>query len=295
MKHVYTIDDLRDRSLPENAKLAVLGYPVAHSASPEMHQAALDALGLDVTYIRLEIEPGSVAESFSLMQKLGFIGCNVTIPHKLEAMECCDTLSDSVRLLGVANTIHFHEGKIMGDNSDGPGLVKALEEDLKLRVKGARVLVLGAGGGAGKAIATQLNSEGCARLYLSNRTVSKAELLVEKFIENTASDQTRLKALGNGVSDLKMIADDVDIIINATSQGMKPEDELPFPVESITSKHKVYDAIYSPPCTKLLESASDRGAAISNGLSMLVHQGAISFEIWTGVAPDTKLMREAIS
>ena len=136
-----------------------------------MHQAALNALGMDVTYIRIEIEPGRVNESFKLMQQLGFIGCNVTIPHKSEAMESCDELSDSVKLLGVANTIHFKDGKIIGDNTDGPGVVKALQEDFGLTLKGANVLVLGAGGGAGKAISTQLNIEGCHHLYLLEPTL----------------------------------------------------------------------------------------------------------------------------
>jgi shikimate dehydrogenase len=291
MKHVYTIDDLRDNSLPQNAKLAVLGYPVSHSASPQMHQAALDALGIDATYIRLEIEPGDVGESFKLMQSLGFIGCNVTIPHKLEAMECCDDLSASVKALGVANTIHFKDGKIMGDNTDGPGLIKALEEDFGLTVKGANVLVLGAGGGAGKAISTQLNREGCANLYLSNRTASK----LKKMAENLPLTETRVHLLGNSSAELEAVAGDVQIIINATSMGMKPDDCLPIPVQCLTDQHKVYDAIYNPPLTSLLKSAKDRGAVAVNGLSMLIHQGAISFEIWTGEQPDTALMQNAIS
>jgi len=291
MKHVYTIDDLRENALPVNARLAVLGYPVSHSASPQMHQAALDALGIDVTYIRLEIEPGNVSESFGLMQGLGFIGCNVTIPHKLEAMECCDELSASVKALGVANTIHFKDGEIKGDNTDGPGLIKALEEDFGLTVKGANILVLGAGGGAGKAISTQLNREGCANLYLSNRTVSKLETMAE----NLPLTQTRIQLLGNSSAELEAVAGDVQIIINATSMGMKPDDCLPIPAQCLTAQHKIYDAIYNPPLTRLLESASARGAAVANGLSMLIHQGAISFEIWTGKQPDTALMQKAIS
>lgn len=292
MKHVYTIGDLRDSALPQNAKLAVLGYPVSHSASPEMHQAALDALGMDVTYVRLEIEPGDLEEAFELMRGLGFMGCNVTIPHKLEAMECCDEVSSSVKELGVANTIHFKDGKILGDNTDGPGLVKALEDDFGLTtLKGLNVLVLGAGGGAGKAISTQLNKEGCANIYLSNRTVSK----LEKMVENFPQTQTRVHLLGNGSAELESAAKEVQIIINATSMGMKPDDCLPIPSECITAQHKVYDAIYKPPLTSLLASARDQGAKVANGLSMLIHQGAISFEIWTDTQPDTALMRKAIS
>ena len=291
MKHVYTIEDLREGTLPDNAKLAVLGYPVSHSASPQMQQAALDALGMDVSYIRLEIEPGKVGESFELMRRLGFIGCNVTIPHKMEAMENCDDLSESVKVLGVANTIHFKDGKIYGDSTDGPGIVKALEEDFNISLKGSSILVLGAGGGAGKAISTKLNSEGCANLYLSNRTMSK----LEKMAEGLPQTETRVHLLGNSSSELELIAGEVQIIINATSMGMKPEDCLPFPAQFLTAQHKVYDAIYNPPRTRLLESANERGAVVANGLSMLVHQGAISFEIWTGAQPDTALMKIAIT
>lgn len=292
MKHVYTINDLRQNTLPADARLAVLGYPVSHSASPQMHQAALDALGLDVTYIRLEIEPGGLKEAFSLMRGLGFIGCNVTVPHKLEAMGCCDELSPAVKVLGVVNTVHFTNAKICGDNSDGRGLTQALEEDFKISVRGKNVLVLGAGGGAGKAIATQLNQEMCERLYLSNRTRSKAEMLAEDL--NKAGTGTQVFTLGNSAKELEEVAKNVEIIINATSAGMKSDDELPIPGAFISPHHMIYDVIYNPPLTKLLLAAKKNKAKISNGLSMLVHQGAISFEIWTDKKPDTALMRAAI-
>ena len=290
MKHLYTLDDLRTGELPENAKLAVLGYPVSHSKSPQMHQAALDAFGIKVTYIRLELEPGSLAEAFELMEKRGFIGCNVTIPHKFEARKNCDEVSASVELLGVANTVHFKGGKILGDNSDGPGILRALEDDFQCSLKGTRVLILGAGGGAGKAIATQLNQAGCASLVLSNRTVSK----VEDLASNLANTGTRVSALGNTSEDLASVADESDIIINATSMGMKPEDAVPFPIEKLKAEHKVYDAIYNPTETKLLASAKANGAMTANGLSMLIHQGAVSFELWLGLQPDIALMRQAI-
>ena len=292
MKHVYTLTDLREHRLPENTKLAVLGFPIKHSASPEMHQAALDALEIDVKYVRLEIEPGSLAEGFNLMQEAGFIGCNVTIPHKLEAMECCDEVSDSVRVLGVANTIIFRDGKILGDNTDGPGLIKALEADLGFSVEGSSILLLGAGGGAGKAIATQLAVDKCSNLYLSNRTISKIESLRSNLSQYT---ETSFHLISNGMDELRAIAGDVDLIINATSMGMKEEDATPFPLEALTADHKVYDAIYNPAQTPLLKAAHSLGAVTANGLSMLVHQGAISFEIWTGLSPDVKLMKDAIS
>jgi len=263
MKHLYTLEDLRNGDLPDNAKLAVIGYPVSHSKSPEMHQIALDELDIDVTYIRLELEPGSLSEAFELMQQRGFIGCNVTIPHKFEAREKCDSVSSSVELLGVANTIHFKDGKVLGDNSDGPGLLRALEDDFDFNLDGARVLVLGAGGGAGKAIATQLNQAGCKSIILSNRTVGKVEALAND-LRDTG---TEIKVLGNAYDDLATVADELDLIINATSAGMKPEDDVPFPVEHITSQHKIYDAIYKPIETDLLAAAKANGAQTAKAIT----------------------------
>lgn len=291
MKHVYTLDDLRSGDLPSNAKLAVLGYPVSHSKSPEMHQAALDALEIDVRYIRLELEPGSLSEAFALMQKRDFIGCNVTIPHKFEARENCDSVSPSVELLGVANTIHFKDGQVLGDNSDGPGLLRALEDDFEFNLDGARVLILGAGGGAGKAIATQLNQAGCKSIVLSNRTVSKVETLAGELVDTG----TQISVMGNSYEELSFLANKLDLIINATSMGMKSDDDIPFPVEVIKAHHKVYDAIYKPEETELLAEAKANGAQVSNGLSMLIHQGAVSFELWLGEKPDVCLMRDAIT
>jgi len=292
MKEVYTVEDLSNGELPASTKLAVIGYPISHSASPKMHQAALDALQLDMSYVRIEVEPGNVAETFRLMQEKGFLGCNVTIPHKLEAMAECDELSESAQALGVANTILFQDGKIYGDNTDGPGLVKALQEELDFEVKGSRILLLGAGGGAGKAIATQLAADGCAELYLSNRTVSKVEDLAADLARY---DSTICYAINNSDNALVILADEIDLIINATSLGMKPGDIPPFPLDALKAKHKVYDAIYNPSETVMLKVARRAGAATANGLSMLVHQGALSFEKWTGQTPDTELMKSAIS
>lgn len=292
MKHLYTVEDLRNGELPANTKLAVIGYPIDHSASPQMHQAALDELNIEVSYVRIEVEPGNVGEAFSLMQKAGFLGCNVTIPHKLEAMSQCDELSDSVHALGVANTISFQDDKIHGDNTDGPGLIKALKQDLDFDPKNSRVLLLGAGGGAGKAIATQLAVDLCKDLYLSNRTISKVEQLASDLAQYP---NTHCHCVENTTETLAELAGKVDLIINATSLGMKPEDTPPFPLESLTANHKVYDAIYKPLETELLRAARLNGSATSNGLSMLVHQGALSFKTWTGQTPDTKLMKAAIT
>ncbi|RYD40425.1 MAG: shikimate dehydrogenase, partial [Verrucomicrobiaceae bacterium] len=155
MKTVYTLDDLASRELldagaDKPARLAVIGQPIAHSASPEMHQAALDAHGIDARYIRIEIAPGQVGEGFRRMRELGFIGCNVTVPHKLEAMEHCEVHPDA-RALGAVNTIRFDAGVTRGFNTDGPGFASAVEDDFGVRFADLKVVIAGAGGGAGQA------------------------------------------------------------------------------------------------------------------------------------------------
>lgn len=297
MKQVYTLADLASPELLDQqaklpAKLAVIGYPIHHSASPQMHQVALDQAGINARYIRIEVPPGAVQSAFEKMQKLGFIGCNVTIPHKLEAMAACDSLSEDAVALGATNTILFSDGKVIGHNSDGPGLARAIREDFGQSLSELRILILGAGGGAGRAIATQCAREGSPLIYLSNRTESKIAPLADNLTRDYLTKEVHV--IGTDRSALIAAAEKVDLIINATSLGLKPEDPLPLPTEAISADHLVYDAIYNPAVTSLLAAAQSATAKTSNGLSMLVHQGAIAFQFWTGVTPSTKAMRDAL-
>lgn len=295
MKHVYTLSDLRDPAFASEmpkAKLAVIGYPIKHSASPQMHQAALDEAGIDLQYIRVEVEPGKVEECFTEMERLGFIGCNVTVPHKLEAMELCHEVTDDAKALGATNTIHFSNGKRSGHNTDGPGLAQAILEDFGTSLTELRVLILGAGGGAGRAIATQCAREGSPRIYLSNRTVEKLEPIAQSLTENYGAKL--VYTLSNEEEALTIAADRVDLIINSTSLGLKDSDPLPLPASALKNTHKVYDAIYNPAVTPLLAEADKTGAQTANGLSMLLHQGAISFTFWLGEQPSIAAMRKGL-
>jgi len=295
VKHVYTLADLRASAFTEempNAKLAVIGFPIKHSASPQMHQAALDEANIDLQYIRLEVEPGEVDAAFSEMENLGFIGCNVTVPHKLEAMALCDELTDDAKALGAANTILFKNGKRFGHNSDGPGIAQAILEDFGKSLTELRILILGAGGGAGRAIATQCAREGSPAIYLSNRTAEKLEPIAKTLTEEHGAKL--VYTLSNDEADLIKAASRADLIINSTSLGLKLNDPLPLPVAALLEQHRVYDAIYNPAVTPLLAEAKTIGAKTSNGLSMLLHQGAISFAFWLGQAPDIKAMRRGL-
>ncbi len=304
MKDVYQISDLSSRSTLDQgadkpARLAVIGYPVAHSASPAMHQAALDALAVDARYIRLEVAPGQVAEAVSRMKELEFIGCNVTVPHKLEVIDSCDDLSEDARALGAVNTLIFGD-QTLGHNTDAPGLVRAIHEDFGIDLADLKVMIVGVGGGAGRAVATQCSRIGCAQLWLVNRTLEKAGDLAKQLL--VFSEQTQ-RLEGPGEKLYAMTPDDpsiveaaghADLIINATSLGLRPTDPLPLAPGCVQPHHLVYDMIYNPANTPFLKHARSVGARTANGLSMLLHQGALAYECWFPGADPLDHMRRGL-
>lgn len=282
MKPVYTLQDLASRDLldagaEKPARLAVIGHPVAHSASPQMHQPSLDAAGIDARYIRLDIEPGQVGEAFNRMRELGFIGCNVTVPHKLEAMEHCEVHPDAVAL-GAVNTIRFDSDSTRGFNTDGPGFARAIEDDFNVPFASLQVAIIGAGGGAGQAIATQGCLSGIRKLVVVNRTVAKLEPLVDKL--RLIHPESEIIALSFDDPKLAEYCLSCDLIVNTSSVGLKECDPPIVPAACLKMDHLVYDTIYKPPVTPLLALANGLGCRTANGLSMLIHQGALAFQLW---------------
>lgn len=297
MKDVYSIADLRSRTLLDEgahqpARLAVIGHPVAHSASPQMHQAALDAHGIEARYVRIDIEPGDVAEAFSRMQLLGFIGCNVTIPHKLEAMSACTWVDPNARLLGAVNTIHFEENRSMGYNTDGPGFARAVEEEFGVPLAKLRVAIIGAGGGAGQAIATQSCLLGVQKLVLANRSLGKIQELADRL--RGIAPATSFTTLSLDDAHLAASCLDCDLLINTSSVGLKVDDPSILPNACLRPGHYVYDTIYKPAVTPLLAVAQRSGCATANGLSMLIQQGALAFQYWFPRSEPLAAMRKAI-
>jgi len=306
MKEVYTLADLESRDLldagAENkpARLAVIGHPIAHSASPRMHQAALDDRGENMRYIRIDVEPGKVGEAFARMMKLGFIGCNVTVPHKLEAMEHCE-VDHHATMLGAVNTIHFDGNRTIGYNTDGPGFESAIEQDFKLSLSSMKVAVVGAGGGAGQAIATQCVVSGARKLVMVNRTIEKIDRLrdhlEDKQLESLFSKiwkDREIIALSFDDPALREHCLSCDLIVNTSSVGLKPGDPSILPADCLKPEHLVYDTIYQPPVTPLLAAAIETGCRASNGLSMLVHQGALAFQHWFPGSVPLPVMRAAL-
>jgi shikimate dehydrogenase len=297
MKQVYTLEDLESRELldagaDKPARLAVIGHPIAHSASPRMHQAALDAAAIDARYIRLDIEPGRVGEAFSRLRALGFIGCNVTVPHKLEAMEHCEVDPDA-EALGAVNTIRFDADATHGFNTDGPGFARAVEDDFKRPLASLKVVIAGAGGGAGQAIATQCCLLGVEKLVVVNRTIEKLGPLVGRL--RLLSSQTEIVALAFDDLALAEQCLSCDLIVNTSSVGLKSGDPAILPADCFKKEHLVYDTIYQPPVTPLLAMAGGLGCRTANGLSMLIHQGALAFQHWFPGADPLAVMRAAVS
>jgi shikimate dehydrogenase len=271
------------------ARLAVLGDPIAHSKSPQMHTPALRHHGIEASYIRLHVREDEFSAAIKKCQQAGFYGVNCTIPHKLAALAIADQVTPLAKCLGVANTLIFGPQGITAHNTDGPGLLRALDESFHRDLKSQRILVLGAGGGAGRAAAIQFALHGCAHLTLTNRTLSKIESIAQE-IKNYAPQQ-ELSLLTQDEIDLRAI----DLIVNATSMGMKDDDPLPGPIKHLGAQHAVYDMIYAPSETAYLAAAHAAGAQTANGLSMLLHQGAVAFESWfTHLQAPVALMSEGL-
>lgn len=304
MKDVYTLDDLNNRSRLDQgadlpARIAVLGSPVAHSLSPQLHQPALDSLESGVRYIRLEVEPGRITDAVDAMKRLNFIGANVTVPHKFEALSVVDEVEKAAQTLGAVNTILFEDDRTLGFNTDGPGFVQAIHEEFLVDVKDLRILVVGAGGGAGQAIAAQCALEGCERLVLVNRTIDKANHLATRLAPHFEDDRVegpgeRLVVLPLDSPELAEELNHVDLIVNTTSVGLKGTDPSPLSSSCLQPHHLVYDSIYNPPRTRLLRDATAIGARVGNGLSLLLYQGVLAFELWFPGKRPLDIMRQSL-
>ncbi|MDP9291635.1 MAG: shikimate dehydrogenase [Verrucomicrobiota bacterium] len=272
-------------------RLGVFGDPVAHSKSPAMHNAALQACGIDARYCRLHIRAGELEAALRLLPEQDFIGANITIPHKAAALAAVDEADDYSRQSRAVNTVVVRDKTLVGFNTDGPGLVRAIRADFGADLRDLRVMLLGAGGGAGRAIAVQCVRENCERLVLVNRTFEKAKTLAEELAP--FSRAARLEVLPIAQL-LKTHLENTDLIINATSVGMNPDDPPLLPASLLSPHLMVYDTIYTTHRTPLLNAAEEAGARAANGLSMLLHQGALSFEIWFNRDAPIDAMREAL-
>jgi shikimate dehydrogenase len=266
----------------------VIGDPIEHSLSPIMHNAAFQALEMDYVYLAFKVKPACVPDAVEGMRALNIRGLNVTMPHKKAVMASLDRIDLSAQIIGSVNTILNKENLLFGFNTDGVGSVKALKEN-GVSLKGSKVLLLGAGGAA-RAIAYAMAKE-ADELTVLNRTLKDAQTLA-KLVENAASK--RIVSGSLSLEDIDANLQDSDILINATSVGMKPRpDQTPVPIELLRKNLAVMDIVYNPLETKLARDAKTLGAKVISGVEMLIYQGAASFEIWTGKSAPVEVMRKA--
>lgn len=260
-----------------NPRAFVVGWPISHSRSPMIHKYWIDKYGIEGSYERLAIAPDQFADLFpSLMQK-GYCGGNITLPHKVSAMQLVDECDAIAEAIGAVNTVTFHEGRIKGSNTDAYGFFKNLTESAPdWRPEQGPALVLGAGGAALAVIAALLH-ENSPGIILANRTRDKAEAIQRKF--------------GNRISvinwqDRKQPLADIALLVNTTSLGMTGKPPLYMDLAGISSQALVSDLVYSPLETQLLSSAKAMNLAVADGLGMLLHQAVPGFEKWFGIRPE---------
>ena len=267
-------------------RLAVIGQPIAHSRSPAMHTAALEALGMEAewSYGAIELSPEDFPRRVAELPADGYVGVNVTVPHKQAALAIADDASEVAREIGAANTLSFRDGRVHADNTDAPGLIASLPEP----PAGGAALVLGAGGAA-RAVVWALRDAGM-EVDVWNRTPSRARELAERFGATAVGEAERPRG-------------PYHVLVNATSVGMERAagsstegpslKGLPIAADDLGDSQVVVDLVYASGETELTRAARSRGAAVVDGLEVLVRQGAESFRIWTGLTPPLDVMRKA--
>lgn len=269
--------------------LGVIGWPIAHSLSPAMQNAALRQAGLDYSYIAMPVAPECLEEAVKGLKSLGFRGFNVTIPHKTAILPMLDEIDEDAAMVGAVNTVVREGSRLTGYNTDVTGFVGALR-DKGFDLRGRRAVLLGAGGAA-RAVVWGLLKEGVAAVSLGVRNVAKAQALVERF-----QDRQPVTAFDWQSDAFRRELAAADLLVNTTPLGMYPRvGECP-PVDwsCLGREVLVYDIIYTPGQTRLLQTAAERGLPVLNGVPMLVGQGAAALRLWTGRDADQTVMRQAL-
>lgn len=273
--------------------VGVIGWPIEHSLSPAMQNAALREMRLNWVYLAFAVEPKRVGEAMDGVRGLGLVGLNVTIPHKSAVIEHLDEIDDAVEALGVANTIVRREdGSLMGHNTDGPGFLRSLAEHGH-GVEGRAVTVIGAGGSA-RSVAWACARRGAAGVSIVNRTLERAEDVAE--LVRSTTDLDNALAIALNAPEAREAVSRADVVVDCTPVGMYPRHEVDpvIPVSWMRPGQVVADLTYNPIETVLLKAAREAGADTVDGAGMLVHQGAISLRYWSGQEPPVETMRGAL-
>lgn len=269
-------------NLDHSSKIVgILGHPIRHSLSPMMHNRAFELLNLNTIYLPFDVPGASLKEAIKGMKALGFLGANVTIPHKERIVPYLDEVSEEASMIGAVNTITIESGKLYGYNTDVTGIYETLL-DYRESLSGAEVSIFGAGGAARSLIYSLIRHFKVGRINLFNRTVQKAEELKEYFTT---------KMIFENIAVYELVPPDIverlnrsKLLANTSSIGMYPSiDDSPTTIEASFNKEQiVFDVVYNPVKTKLLQLGETQGAVVLDGLKMFVEQGARAFELWTG-------------
>jgi len=276
---------------PSTKTYAVLGHPIRHSLSPVMHNAAMAALGMDAVYLAFDVPPKRLMPILEVMAELGFGGVNLTVPLKEVAFRGLVRLDESARRLGSVNTVKFSPQGLEGFSTDGEGFLRALQEAFQLSISGHALFILGCGG-AGRAVALAAAMAGADCLLLADKELSRVRKLEQEIA--ALPRKGRVQVVASDPAAWTQAGREADIVVHATPMGMHPGEVSPLAADAFRPGQWVYDLIYMFPETAVMKVARERGARVSNGLGMLLHQGARSFSIWTGVEPPVDVMRKVL-
>ena len=262
---------------------AVIGEPIAQSLSPQLHNGLFEETGVDALYLPIAVKSEDLEKLMDGFRLMNFGGFNITKPHKMEIMKYLDHLDFLAEKIGAVNTVVYRDGEMVGYNTDGFGFIKSIESKIKIPKDELTILILGCGG-AVKSVAMALADWGIKKVIIANRTVAKAEELANQI---NISWSGKAQAIEMTPEALKKAVDEAAVLVNGTSLGMADTaQQSPLPKELLKKELLVYDMIYSPAVTQLMKDAKMIGAQTENGLEMLLYQGLLAFELWTGIFPD---------
>ncbi|KAB0669662.1 shikimate dehydrogenase [Oryzomonas sagensis] len=269
----------------------IIGHPVRHSLSPAMQNAAMQAGGLDGVYVPFDVRPEELGEAVAGLRALGVRGANVTIPHKVGIIPYLDGLDESAAAAGAVNTVNNEDGRLIGYNTDGDGLVRSLAEECAFLPERSTVVIIGAGGAARGAVAAICRA-GARRVIVANRSKDRAAALVAAMAERYPGVALMVAEYGE---QMTTSLHEAGLVVNTTSLGMNNEVIAGLDLGALPPTCVVYDMVYAPPVTPLLQEARRLGLRHANGLGMLAAQGELAFRIWTGKMPPPGLMKRILT
>lgn len=265
---------------------AVIGDPIGHSMSPIMHNDLFSFYQIDASYLPFQVKKEDLQDAVKGLKAIGIGGFNVTVPHKNAIIPFLDEVDELAASIGAVNTVVNENGRLKGYNTDGPGFLKGLQNFIP-STEEKRILIVGAGGAA-RAIYFTLAKEKPATIDIANRTIAKAQSLIDECPYSVSSTALSLEEAGRNLGNY-------DLLVQTTLIGMAPKvEEQPLDLSNLKKQAHVCDIIYNPLQTKFLHDASNRGANIQNGIDMFIYQGALAFEKWTGIFPDVQRMRDNV-